>query len=552
MPSYVIYARKSTESDDRQVLSIDSQIQELKLLALRRGLHLDEVLTEARSAKAPGRPVFGQLMKRVNKGEIASVFCWKMDRLARNPFDSGQILQALADKRIDQIITPERTYTGDGNDRFLGNFELGIATKFIDDLRSNVRRGNRARFQQGWPNFRPTIGYLEDRSRSTTTIVKDPERFPLVRRMWDELLSGRMNPMEIARWAEVAGLRTRKTAKQGGKPLTFQYVYRLFANPYYMGLIQLKSGESYKGAHPSMVTQSEFEQAQQFLGRPGRSHYVRHVFAYAGMLRCGLCGRTLVPEAHVKRSGKRFVYYRCRGRTDGRPCPNPCLPEAAFERQVEGSLGRLTLPTQATQWIFENIRAKLDATLSQQAAQRSALEKALADAQRESDALLTLKLREQVDDEAFERRRLGLLDRQAKLRLQLDQPAPSPNALLARIQGVLNFSASLPQAFREGDAVRRRQIFHAICANPTVRDRKALYKAKEPFSFFEGSGLTRSWCAVVERLRTWIVERNFQIPPLFVEVDEPEERRRRAGVPRRRKRGAPVDGGIVPRKRRAA
>jgi site-specific DNA recombinase len=552
MPSHVIYARKSTESDDRQVLSIDSQIQELQLLALRRGLEVDEVLKEAKSAKAPGRPAFGLLMKRVQKGEIASVFCWKMDRLARNHFDTGQVLQALADGKLPRVITPEREYTADGNDRFLGNFELGIATKFIDDLRANVRRGNRARFQLGWPNYRPAIGYLEDRSGPTTTVVKDPERFPLVRKMWDQLLSGQMNPRAITRWAEEAGLRTRRTAHQGGKPLSFQYVYRLFANPYYMGLFQLRNGESYKGGHPPMVTPDEFEQAQQLLRRPGRSHHVRHVFAYAGMLRCKLCGRTLVPEEHTKRSGKRFVYYRCRGRTDGRPCPNPCLPEAAFERQLKADLRRLTLPPQAVEWISGKIRAKLDATLQQQGAQRSALEKALADSQRESDALLTLKLRGQVDDATFEQRRLGLLDQQAKLRLQLGQPAPAPEALLARVQEVLNFSASLPRAFAEGDPVRRRQIFHAICANPMVHDRKALYKANEPWSFFENTGLIRSWCSVVERLRTWIIERNFQIPPPFVDSDEVEDKRRRAGVTRRRKRRMQVTEDIVPRPARAA
>lgn len=514
MSTHVIYARKSTESDDRQVLSIDSQIQELKVLALRRGLDVHEVLTEARSAKAPGRPIFGSLMRRVAKGEIAGVLCWKMDRLARNHLDHGSVLQALADGKLARVITPEREYTADGNDRFLGNFELGIATKFIDDLRANVKRGNRARFQRGWPNFRPPIGYLEDRSGPTTVVVKDPERFPIVRQMWDFLLSARMSPIEVSRWAEAHGLRTRKTAHLGGKPLTFQYVYRLFSNPYYMGLIQLRSGESYKGGHEPMVTPAEFEDAQVMLGRPGRSHQVRHIFAYAGMLRCGLCGKTLIPEEHVKSSGKRFVYYRCRGRTGGSPCPNPCLPETVFERQLESDLQRLTLSATTVEWITANITATLLASVEQQTAQHRGLEKALADSQRESDALLSLKLRGQVDDATFERRRLGLLDSQAKLRLRLDQPAPAPEALIQRLKEVLRFSASLPQAFREGDAVRRRQIFHAICANPTVRDRKALYKANEPWSFFENAGLTRSWCAVVERLRTWIVSHDFQIPQL--------------------------------------
>ena len=551
MSTHVIYARKSSESDDRQILSIDSQIQELKLLALRRGLQVDEILTEARSAKAPGRPIFGQLMKRVNKGEIAGVFCWKMDRLARNPFDSGQVLQALADKKLEQVITPERTYTTDGNDRFLGNFELGIATKFIDDLRANVRRGNRARFQQGWPNFRPPIGYLED--RATKTVITDPKRFPLVRRMWDELLSGRMRPMQIARTAdEKWGLKTRKTAKLGGKPLGFQGVFKVFANPYYVGLIRLRSGESYPGAHPPMVTMDEFERVQEILGRPGRARPSKHEFAYSGMLTCGLCGGTLIPEVHTKPSGKRYVYYRCRSRIERRACPNPCLPEAKLEEQLLHDLQRLSLPKEAVTWITDNIHRQLDATLSHHVAKRDALEKTLADAKREGDALITLKLRGQVDDETFECRRLQILDRQAKLKLHLDEPAASPAELLSRVQEVLHFSASLPQAFQEGDPVRRRQIVHAVCANPTVRDRKALYKANEPFSFFEGQGLTRRWCTVVERLRTWIVERNFQIPALLVEFDEAAERQRRAGVPRRGRSQVPATRDIVPRKRLAA
>src|SRR5258706_13561199 len=84
---HLIYARKSSESEDRQVLSIDSQIQELKEHALRRGIVVAEVLKEAHSAKAPGRPVFGELMRRIRHGEVAGVLCWKMDRLARNHFD---------------------------------------------------------------------------------------------------------------------------------------------------------------------------------------------------------------------------------------------------------------------------------------------------------------------------------------------------------------------------------------------------------------------------------------------------------------------------------
>src|SRR5262245_3285722 len=220
MPTHVIYARKSSESEDRQILSIDSQIQELRFLAARRGLAPVELVTEARSAKAPGRPEFERLMRRIERGGVTSVLCWKMDRLARNHLDHGRVLQALADGKLVSVVTPERAYTADGNDRFLGNFELGMATKYIDDLRANVRRGNRARFQRGWPTPRPPPGYLGD--RETKTVINDPLRFPLIRRAWDLVLAGSHRPSQALHVLnDEWGFRTRKTKRQGGRPLTW-------------------------------------------------------------------------------------------------------------------------------------------------------------------------------------------------------------------------------------------------------------------------------------------------------------------------------------------
>jgi site-specific DNA recombinase len=503
MSAHVIYARKSTESSDRQILSIDSQIQELKVLAMRRGVEVAEILTEAHSAKAPGRPIFGQLMRRIHRGEIAGILCWKMDRLARNHLDTGQVLQALADGKLQAVVTPERTFTADGNDRFLGNFELGIATKFIDDLRANVRRGNRARLQRGWPNYRPPLGYMED--RATKTIVKDPERFPLVRRMWDLLLTGSMRPRLILKLAnEEWGLRTRKTARQGGKPLADSWVFKMFANPYYMGLIRQRSGETHKGAHESMVTAEEFERAQEILGRPGRPRPSHHEFAYAGMLRCGRCAGLLTGEQHVKPSGRRYVYYRCHGH-GSQPCREPAIPESRLEEKILKDIKRLCLPKAAADWILDNLRPSLAADLDQKRAARASLESALQSATREADTLLGLRLRDQIDDHMFEEKRREILDRQTRLRLQLDQPQPAPDELLGRLAKILDFSRSAPEAFAKGDAVQRRQIVRTVTSNLRVQGRKALYKANEPFSFFEGSGLISRWCTIVEDLRTWVL-----------------------------------------------
>jgi len=90
MPEYIIYCRKSSEAEDRQILSIQSQVIEIKRFATQKGIKILEVLTEAKSSKAPGvRPVFNSMMERLYRGEATGVLCWKLDRLARNPVDGG-------------------------------------------------------------------------------------------------------------------------------------------------------------------------------------------------------------------------------------------------------------------------------------------------------------------------------------------------------------------------------------------------------------------------------------------------------------------------------
>src|SRR3989338_9769430 len=87
--TYCLYARKSSESDDRQVQSIDDQIDRLKKLANARRLKIKKVLTESKSAKKPyNRPVFTDMMDRIKKGEASGILCWQFNRLSRNSIDS--------------------------------------------------------------------------------------------------------------------------------------------------------------------------------------------------------------------------------------------------------------------------------------------------------------------------------------------------------------------------------------------------------------------------------------------------------------------------------
>src|SRR5665213_2599172 len=105
MPGYFIYCRKSSEAEDRQVLSNDSQKVELRAVAAKLNLPVIELLEESMTAKEPGRPIFNKMMERLHRGEAAGVICWKLDRLARNPVDGGAITWSIKRDGI-KVITP--------------------------------------------------------------------------------------------------------------------------------------------------------------------------------------------------------------------------------------------------------------------------------------------------------------------------------------------------------------------------------------------------------------------------------------------------------------
>ncbi len=94
-PSYFIYARKSTDDEERQLLSIPAQIDELRTFAQKEGLNISDVFIESKTAKIPGRELFNQMMGKIEKGEAQGILAWHPDRLARNAVDAGRIVYLL-------------------------------------------------------------------------------------------------------------------------------------------------------------------------------------------------------------------------------------------------------------------------------------------------------------------------------------------------------------------------------------------------------------------------------------------------------------------------
>ena len=291
MNKLAIYVRKSSESEDRQILSIESQIKELTDYAKKMNWRVFEIFTESKSAKAPGREIFNKICESIQSDEINELLCWKLDRLARNPVDGGALIWAMEENKLKHIHTPQRSFSNTGNDKFWLQLEFGIAKKYIDDLSDNVKRGLKTKVESGWYPSKAPLGYLNDKENKT--IKPDPERFKIVRAMWDLMLTGSYTPLHILKIAnQKYGLRTKLYKSGGGNPVAASYIYEIFRNSFYYGSFKYW-GSIYKGKHKPMITKEEFDKVQALLTNDLTIRPKSYEFAYTGLLKCGECGASI-------------------------------------------------------------------------------------------------------------------------------------------------------------------------------------------------------------------------------------------------------------------
>ncbi len=451
-------------------MSIDSQRVELERLAERLGLPVADVLTEAKSAKAPGRPVFSRLLERIGRGEAEGILCWKLDRLARNPIDGGALIWALKKQGLE-IITPTQSFRPQDDNTILLYIEFGMAQKYIDDLSRNVKRGNRAKLERGGLPGIPPQGYLNDRLRSH--VVTDPIRFPLIRRCWELLLTGRYTVPQIWRTLHQQwGYRTRR-----GSFLANSALYTLFTNPFYCGLMDRLEG-TFRGNHEPMITEAEFWRAQEILGRRGRPRPKRLQFAYSGLIHCGDCGCMITAEAKVQRHGHRYTYYHC---THRRPCAQRSIEAGALNLQVAQYLQRLSLSPRFLDWAFSYLDEANRNDHAATAAVRESLNVAIASAEKQVTALTQLRIRDLISESEFVSERSRLRAELADLQHeQNSSPTTSASGALATLATFI-LATRASDWFSAGGPDTSREIIDAVGSNLQLKDKILSIDARKPF-----------------------------------------------------------------------
>jgi len=316
--AYCLYARKSTESEEQQVLSIDSQIKEMIKIAERDGLEIAEIRKESHSAKAVGqRDVFNELVVDIRSGKFTGILTWAPDRLSRNAGDLGALVDLMDQKALIEIRTFSQKFTNNPSEKFMLMILCSTAKLENDNKSENVKRGLRTRCEQGLrPSIAPT-GYLnEKRKDKPCEVIVDPVRAPIIRQMFEKVANEQWSGRRIYQWLK-NDLKF-KTAR--GKYLSLSNIFIIFQKTFYYGLFEFPegSGNWYTGQHTPIITKELYDRAREQLKRSEVKNDKE--FAFTKLITCGLCGSGITASEKWKyqKNGNthRYVYYGCTKKRD--------------------------------------------------------------------------------------------------------------------------------------------------------------------------------------------------------------------------------------------
>lgn len=313
---YCLYARKSSESDERQAMSIDSQLNEMREMAKREDLNVVIELQESFSAKESGkRPVYNQLLKGLRDGEYNAVLTWAPDRLSRNAGDLGSIVDLMDQGKLLHIRTYSQMFSNNPNEKFLLMILCSQAKLENDNKSINVKRGIKTKCEMGWrPGVAP-LGYINRAFGGVKDIMPDPDRADVIKQVFERTAQG-WSGRRVLSWLDEVGLTNRS-----GQGVTLSQVFLILNNPFYYGEFEYPegSGKWFKGAHKPLITKELFSQVQN--GRViYKGQWGSKTFAFKGILKCGNCGAEITAEEKFKLlndgSHKRYVYYHCTKQID--------------------------------------------------------------------------------------------------------------------------------------------------------------------------------------------------------------------------------------------
>ncbi len=444
------YVRVSSIKQGEGV-SLDAQKDAILRFAEQNGIKIIRWFEEQQTAAKSGRPVFNGMIKALNANKADGVVMHKIDRSARNFFDWAKIGE-LADRGIAVHFATESLDFQSRGGRLTANIQMAVAEDYVRNLRAEVFKGQRGQLERGYYPFGAPLGYLNNGKRQLKTI--DPIKGPLVKQAFELYGSGQHSIRSLRLQMATIGLN-----RGHGRPLPKGSVERLLANPFYAGVISIKTtGETFQGAHEPLISMELFQKVQDIKAGKYGKKITRHDHQFRGLFTCGHCSRSMIPERQ-----KGHVYYRCQFPK----CPRNCVREELLADAIIETLEIQKAPPALLKRIANRVaawaRENNEPTIDRQKACTLQIAKVDQQMERLEDAAID----QIIDKVSFNRRKEKLILEKAALeqeKQKITKKLQNPNTF----PGFLELIKSLKTHYEMADLPTKRQIVQMTVSNRTV------------------------------------------------------------------------------------
>ncbi len=477
---YFLYVRKSTDVEDKQVMSIEAQLSELRSLAKSESLEIVDEFVEKRTAKMPGRPVFNEMVKHIQKGEAQGIVCWKLDRLARNPVDGGQVSWMLQQGIVQHIRIHDKSYYPTDNVLMM-SVEFGMANQFIRDLSTNVKRGLRAKVKRGeFPSTAP-VGYLND--TRMRTIVVDRKKSKIICSAFELYSKNNSCYEDISKF-----LYDRNVRSLNGNPLHKDCVKNILSNPFYYGHFRY-GGEIHEGKHTPIIEKRLFDTVQKIIIE--RGHQIRAVIepkAFCGLLRCGTCGMMITAEDKIKKRCQngnvhKYVYYHCTKKSKTIKCAEPCIRAEVLTLELSQILSAYAMPSP---WAKEfELCMKKDEQVANLESKViiEGLRRGVFSISEKIQRLLDVYLAQDIDRDTYLKERSKLFSEKKTLEEKISRLERDATAWLEPMRKWVEVASTLDEIAKRNDLHDKKSSLQKIFgSNLILHDKKIQENPSFPFS----------------------------------------------------------------------
>ena len=470
MNKFFIYCRKSSEDEEKQILSIEAQLQELRDFAKKENLEIIDEFVETKTAKEPGRSIFNEMLSRIEKGEAEGILAWHPDRLARNSVDGGRIIYLLDTGKIQSLKFPTFWFESTPQGKFMLNIAFGQSKYYVDNLSENVKRGLRQKLRRGeWPGQAP-IGYVND--LRTHTIEIDREKAPTIRKLFKAYASSKYTLKDLADLSLSSGLVSQRKRKG----LSVAVIQRMLENKFYIGLFTYRS-ETYEGKHKPLIDKATFDKAQQILKERAKPRKTKTLldFPFRGIFTCGECGRTVTGEQHIKKSGLIFRYYRCTKKKT--ICHQDYIREEELAKQIDKIVLKFAWPENWFSKMFDQVEKWKNEKEQSVESTAKPLKEELQKTETQISKLLDAHLEGLLEADEYHNKKAELIEKKMALKQKIAQIGQKGNHWLEPLENWLKEVNQIQNLISRNNLREKGEFFRKLGSNRQILDGKIIFDA---------------------------------------------------------------------------